>query len=311
MKKILTLPILILIGICLYDSVYIIPEGYQAVVKNFGNPLYFKTEKGLQFKKPFINQVTYLPTKILSWDGEPKENTTKDKKFIFVDVTARWKIVDPIVMLQKVTDEERAYRRISSSVNGKTKDVVSKYNLVESVRNSNDILQKVEEIKNSGNDTEEVFGDIETIEKGREALSDEIKQLAEQELKELGIELVDVQLKRIAYTGIVEDGVHNRMISERKRIAQNIRAIGKEREEEIKGRMEKELQTIKSDAYKQVQEILGTAEATTTKIYADSFGQDKQFYDFIKSMEVYEEVMKDKSNFILSTDHPFLKNLKQ
>ena len=312
--------ILFLAFIGVNSSFYILTEGKQAIVTEFGKPIgQPKTEAGMHFKVPFIQDVRYVDKRILSWDGYPNQIPTKDKKYIKVDTTARWKVVDALKFIQTVQNEQGAKARLDTILDGHTRDIISSHNLVEAVRNSNAIVKNLEDRKaaiikrkslGEAILEEEVSGDIDQIQVGREQLSQMIVEKAQLECNALGIELIDVQLRRISYENSVEKKVYERMISERQRIAQKIRSIGKGEKAEIEGRLTKDLQKIESEAYRKAEVIRGKAQAKATAIYAEALKQDPKFYDFIKSMEAYKKSIKPGSKLIISSDSEFLKFLK-
>lgn len=307
----------------LFSSIFTVQESEQAFVVQFGeikgDPI---TSAGLHFKLPFVQDVRYFDKRILSWDGDEEQIPTKDKKYIWVDTTARWKIVDVRKFAESLRSEQQAKARLDSILDGITRDTISNHNLVEAVRNSNSIVDVVNQISRARKTKrpneedaaktvieEEVTGDIEKISVGREKLSQQIAVRATEELKRFGIELIDVQLRRIAYERSVEEKVYNRMISERKRIAEKIRSIGKGEEAKIKGKLNQDLKEIESMAYRESKEIQGRAEAKSIGIYANAVKADPRFYDFFRSMQAYEKTLSKKGEFILSTDSPFLKYL--
>lgn len=306
--------------ITLNGSFYFIDEGRQAIVTQFGKPVGSPvTDAGMHFKKPFIQDVRYIDKRILSWDGFPNQIPTKDKKYIKVDTTARWKITDALKFIQTVQNERGAKARLDTILDGHTRDVISSHNLVEAVRNSNSILENIaakkKEIKDKKDKgiaiiEEEISGDVAKIEVGREQLSQMIVEKAQDECNALGIELIDVQLRRISYEESVEKKVYERMISERQRVAQKIRSIGKGEKAKIEGRLTKDLNQIESEAYRKAQLIKGKAQAKATAIYAKSLKQDPSFYEFIKTMEAYKASIKKDSKFILSSENQFLKYFK-
>ena len=319
-KSIFTL-ILVIGGVLLFNSsFFILTEGQQAIITQFGKPVGDpKTDAGYHFKMPFTQDVRYVDKRILSWDGYPNQIPTKDKKYIKVDTTARWKVVDALKFIQTVQNEQGAKARLDTILDGYTRDIISGHNLVEAVRDSNNILDKIEEKKaeikkrkENGEAIieEEIVGDIDKIKVGREQLSQRIVELASSDLAELGIELIDVQLRRISYEASVEQKVYERMISERQKIAQKIRSIGKGEKAKIEGRVNKDLKEIQSKAYRLAEVIKGKAEAQATKIYANSLNRDPKFYEFIRTMEAYQKAIKPDSKFLLSSDSDFLKFLK-
>ena len=306
-RNILQITIAFVFLVLINSSVYTVSEWQQAIITKFGqivgDPI---TKAGIHFKYPFINDVRYFDKRILNWDGEPSQVPTKDKKFILVDTTARWKIVDPVKFTQTVQNEMRAKRRITSILDGKTKNVISAYNLVETVRNTNNILEKSDE----GDTLESMSGEIESIEVGRERLSNLIAEKAKPEIRSLGIELIDVLIRRIAYEKSVEAKVFDRMISERNRVAEELRSEGKGEEAKIQGKMNFELKKIQSEAYRKSQSIRGKAEAEAIGIYAKSVKAGPKFYSFYRAMEAYKKTLPDRAKIVLGTDHPFLKAMK-
>ena len=321
-KSILVLIIVLGLGFFLNNSLYVITPEYQAVITQFGKPVGKPVVKsGLHFKKPFVQDVRKVDRRILTWDGYPTEIPTKDKKYIKVDTTARWKVINALTFIQTVRNERGARARLDAILDATTRDVISNHNLVEAVRNSNSILSKIEDVKRELKERkrlgesiveEEISGEIEKISVGRERLSASIANEAEKELKKFGIKLIDVQLRRISYEKSVEQKVYERMISERQRIAQKIRSIGLGEKAKIEGRIDRDLKRIESEAYKQAQKIRGDAEARATGIYAKSLTQGSAFYSFQRSLDAYKNSIKaGKTKLIISNDSEFLKFLKK
>lgn len=311
-------PIIIFaIAFLAFSSFYKVEEGKQAIVTEFGRPVGEPIIKaGIHLKKPFIQVIRYVDKRILGWDGDPNQIPTKDKKYIKVDTTARWRVVNALTFIQTVQNEAGAKARLDTILDGYTRNVISAHNLVEAVRNSNGILNKIEEKKKiiSGEKEkgkfvieEEVGGEIESITVGREKLSQLIKKAAEKELLALGIELIDLQFRRISYEESVEKKVYERMISERQRIAQKIRSIGKGEKAKIEGRLTKDLKEIESKAYREAEVIKGKAEAKATAIYAAALEKDSKFYEFLRTMEAYKKSIKSNSKFLISSDSEFFK----
>ncbi len=315
--------LLVILVVVTFSSAYILTEGQQAIITQFGRPIgEAKTEAGLHFKVPFIQKVQYLEKRILSWDGYPNQIPTRDKKYIIVDTTARWRIIDSLKFIQTVQNERGAKARLDAILDAITRDTISSHNLVEAVRNTNSILDYIEEKRiesqkkvESGEllvaEEEEITGEIEKITIGRENLSSIIAKKAAEELKSFGISIIDVQLRRIAYEASVEKKVYERMISERKRVAGKIRSIGEGEKAKIQGKTSRDLQRINSEAYRQAQLIKGKAEAESIRIYAQALSQDRKFYEFMRTMDAYKASFKEDTGFILSTDSPFLDMLKR
>ncbi len=302
-----------------YSAVFIVTEGRQAIKTQFGRPIGQPvTEAGPHFKIPFIQDVRYVDKRILTWDGDPNEIPTKDKKFIHVDTTARWRIVNALKFIQTVQNERGAVTRLDAILDGITRDTISNHNLVEAVRNSNAIIEKLKKAKIKEDERqargeiveEEVTGEIANITVGREKLSAIIAASADKEMRKYGISIIDVQLRRISYEKSVQAKVYERMISERRRIAEKIRSLGKADKAKIEGRLSRDLQKIESQGYKQAQMIKGKGEAKATAIYAKSLSADPRFYEFLRTMEAYKKSFAGNTKFILSTDSEYLKFLK-
>lgn len=306
--------------IAVNSSFYIITEGRQAIVTQFGKPVGLPiTKAGVHFKKPFVQDIRYVDKRILNWDGFPNQIPTRDKKYIQVDTTARWLVIDALKFIQTVQNEQGAKARLDTILDGHTRNIISGHNLVEAVRNSDDILEKIKEKdalikkrRDRGESIleEEIGGEIDSISIGREKLSQMIVTEADKDLEALGIKLIDLQLRRISYEQSVEQKVYERMISERQRIAQKIRSIGKGEKAIIEGRLSKDLREIESRAYREAEGIRGKAEALATAIYAKSLNSDPQFYEFMRTMDAYKTSIKPNTKLLLSSQSEFLKYFK-
>lgn len=302
------------------SSTFTIREGRQVILTQFGAPIRTVKDAGLHWKVPFIQKVREIDLRILNWDGYPNQIPTRDKKYISVDTTARWRIVDPLKFIQTVQSEAGATSRLDAILDATTRDIISSHNLVETVRNTNTIFDviklRVEELKTeTAKDVnaldEEVTGEIEPIKIGRERLSGLIHERASKELVTIGIELIDVQLRRIMYEESVQKKVYDRMKSERERIAEKIRSIGKGEQAKIQGKTNFELEEIESSAYRTVQTIRGDAEAKAINIYAASLGADPTFYEFTRKLEAYKKSLKPGSKLILSSKSDFWNYLRK
>lgn len=318
-KSLLIIAAIALVGLIVFtQSLYILTEGQQAVITEFGRPVGNAiTTAGVHFKTPFIQDVRRVDKRILNWDGFPNQIPTKDKKFISVDTTARWQIIDPLKFIQSVKNERGAKARLDSILDANTRDIISGHNLVEAVRNTDRILNRINEIKArrstdvNSEVVEEVTTDVEAISLGREELSKLIAVKSDKELRSLGITIIDVQLRRISYEKSVQRKVYERMIAERKRIAEKIRSIGKGKKAQIEGRLSKDLQEIESGAYRKAQIVKGTAEASSIRIYADALQASPEFYEFKRTLDAYEKTIGENNRFILSTDSEFFKLFKK
>lgn len=313
----------ILILAAIISSAYIVPEGRQAIITQFGRPVGEPvTSAGLYAKLPFIQDVQLVDKRIKTWDGFPNQIPTRDKKYIIVDTTARWRIHDALKFIQTVQNERGAKARLDAILDAIVRDTISNHNLVEAVRNTNAILDYIQERADEAQkkvaagsilvaEEEEITGEIEKIQTGREALSGLIAKKAAEELQAFGITVIDVQLRRIAYEGSVEKKVYERMISERKRIAEKIRSIGKGEQAKIQGKTSRDLQRINSEAYRKAQLTKGKAEAESISIYAKSLSQDRKFFEFTRTLDAYRKSLKEDTQFILSTDSAFLNLFKK
>jgi membrane protease subunit HflC len=308
MKPVLA-PLLILVfalaGFLVLNSAYTVSETQQAVITQFGEPVGGPVkEAGLHWKTPFIQAVHYFEKRILEWDGYPSEIPTKDKKFIWVDVTARWRIVDPLKFLQTMRHEANAQSRLDDIIDGISRDYITRYEAPEIVRSSNRILEL--EMGEEDIATEETF---EKIQVGRDAITRQILEQARKIVSDYGIELVDVRIKRINYIESVQRRVYERMISERKRSAEKLRSEGQAFRAEIEGQRERELKRIYSEAYRRAQELKGKADAEATGIYAEAYSKDPEFYRFLATLDSYKEGLRD-SRLVLSTESDLLTYLK-
>ena len=297
---VIVVAILALIG--LESAYYQVSESNQVIITQFGDPVgSMVTTPGLHLKIPFIQQANYFDKRFLEWEGSPNQVPTKDKRFIWVDTYARWRIVDPLKFLQRLRDERGAQSRLDDILDGETRNAVARYNLIEIVRSTN---RKPEEVSV---ESEEENAILEAINKGRPQITHEILEHASQRMANLGIELLDIRLKRINYVEQVQRDVFARMIAERQRIAELYRSQGEGEAARIRGERERELKRIQSEAYRAAEELRGKADAEATDIYAEAHGRDPDFYAFTKSLETYEKTMDPKTVFILATDSELLK----
>ena len=292
--------------IVLFNSLYIVSETNQVIITQFGEPIGNAiTNPGLHIKVPFIQKANYFEKRWLEWDGDANEIPTKDKKYIWVDTYARWRISDPLVFFQRVRDERGAQSRIDDIIDGETRNAIANFDLIEIVRSTNREFEMTEETEILETSTALV-----KIQTGRERIAQIILEKSSETTPEIGVELKDVKIKRINYVDEVERKQFDRMISERQRIATKYRSEGDGQSAEIRGQKEKELLGIQSEAYKRAQEIKGKADAEATAIYADAYNRDPEFYQFMKTLEVYRTIMDKETWLLLSTDSEFLKYLK-
>ncbi len=292
--------ILILLIFVTINGVYILQEGRQAIITQFGRPVGQPvTEAGLHFKLPFVQEVTFFEKKILIWDGDPNQIPTNDKTLVYLDVTARWRIADALVFLQAVNNEARAQTILDDIIDGTVRDLVNKNDLVEIIRSSD---FSPETMINSAIEEEK-------LQYGRDVISAMIHEAASQITPKYGIELVDVMFKRVNYIESVRLKVYDRMISERKRIAAEKRSLGEGQKAEIMGKVKREFQVVISTAKREAEEIKGGADAEAAAIYAEAYNQDREFFSFYKSMESYKEAVGNNTRLIIPLDSEFYQYL--
>lgn len=296
----------ILILITFANGFYTVSETEQVVITQFGRPVgHLINTAGVHWKIPFVQDAHFFEKRILEWDGDPNQIPTKDKKYIWLDTTARWKISDPLRFLQSVGNEVGAQGGLDDIIDAATRDVVSDHLLVEVVRNSN---------RPAGAADTELMQDstkvMEKIHFGREKITRMILSIADSLAPKFGIDIIDVRIKRINYVEDVRKKVYERMISERKRIAERYRSEGKGQMAEIEGNMEKELQRITSEAYRKAVEIQGKADAQATRIYANAFNRDPEFYSFLKTLQTYKSSLDSSSTIVFSTRADYWKFLR-
>jgi len=297
--------ILLAVAVLIYQSAYTVNETEQVVVTQFGrivgDPV---TSPGLKFKLPFIQNANFFPKNLLDWDGDPGQIPTLDKTFIWVDTFARWRIGDPIKFFQTVNNPFNAIGRLNDIIDPAVRDYITSNRLIEVVRNSNRELDVAEVGRE---DEQSQRRPSRRIFIGRQQITDGILKQSQPKLEKFGIELVDVKIKRINYVEEVRQSVYDRMIAERKQIAEKFRSEGLGEAQKIRGEKERLLKEITSEAYRKAQEIKGKADAEATTLYADSFGVDPEFYSFVRTLEIYREKLNDKNTLVLSTDSEFLK----
>ncbi|HDM78798.1 MAG TPA: protease modulator HflC [Deltaproteobacteria bacterium] len=308
--------ILVLVGIVVFSGLYVVDETEQVVITQLGKPVGKPIKKaGIHLKLPFIQTANKFEKRILKWDGSPNQIPTKDKKYIWVDTTARWRIKDPLLFMERVGTIKTALSRLDGIIDSVVRDHVSDNLLIQLVRSEGWKEQE-----------ESLSTELLTIEKtatakpmdemttknlpGREMITRAMLADASKLVPKYGIELIDIRIKRINYVASVQRKVFDRMISERQRIAAQYRSEGEGEKAAILGKMRKELDRISSEAYKRSQEIKGKADAEVTKIYGDAFGKDPAFYSFFKTLEIYRKYPNKNTSIIITTDSDFYSFLK-
>ncbi len=306
------LVLIVLVAIVFSGAFYVVGEGEQVVITQFGKPVGDPVkDAGLNFKIPFIQAVNRFEKRLLNWDGSPNQIPTKDKKLIWVDTTARWRISDPLLYLTRVTTKTTALSRLDGIIDSVVRDAVSENDLVELVRSEGWQGAVGLVVSDGGYAQKEIEEVSRPLEVGREKITRAMLESASKLTPEFGIELVDVRIKRINYVDSVLKKVFERMISERKRIAAQYRSEGEGEAARINGEMQKELKRISSEAFRTAQEIRGKADAEATTIYGEAYNQDPEFYSFSKTLELYREQDHQKTRMILTTDSDFYKYIKE
>jgi modulator of FtsH protease HflC len=305
-KTLLLVGAVLVVLLVVLDSAYVVSETTQVIITQFGEPIGGAGNKaGLHFKAPFIQKTNYFEKRWLEWNGDPNQIPTKDKKYIWVHTYCRWRISDPLVYFQRVHDERGAHSRLDDIVDGETRNIIAQFDLIEIVRTSNRTFEMTEDAALL--DFSEVVGKIQT---GRDKIAKLVLDSSAKITPMFGVELKDVQIKRVNYVDEVQRKVFDRMIAERKRIASKYRSEGDGKSAEIRGQKERELKRITSEAYRKAQETKGKADAEATRIYAQAYSLDPEFYQFLKTLETYRAALEKETWLILSTDSEFLKYLK-
>ena len=312
MRKSLTFTLffifLAVLAVLLGNPFYIVKEGTQAVITRFGEPVSGAiTRTGLHVKLPFVEDINRFERRLLEWDGDPNQIPTKDKRFIWIDTTARWRIADPLKFLQTVGNEIGAQARLDDILDSATRDVITEQPLIEIIRSSNRELEQ--HLPEEGKEVSRLIK-LQEIQHGRSALTREILARSQELTPIYGVELVDLRLKRVIYIDDVLEKIYDRMISERKRAAEQFRSEGQGRKAEVEGRTERDLNAIQSEAYRKAQEVKGKADAESTRIYAQAHNQDPEFYRFLKTLNTYQSTVDKQTTLVLTTDSDYFKFLK-
>lgn len=297
----------VLVVLLVLMSAYVVQEPEQVIVTQFGKPVGRPiTTPGLKFRAPLVQTVHRFEKRFMEWDGDPNQLPTRDKRFIWVDTYARWRITDPLLFYQRLHNERGAHTRLDDILDGETRNAIAKYDLVQLVRTSNRAAEHTEGA--AGDEIELV-----QIDKGRNDIRLEILANARLRAQDLGLEILDIEFKRINYVDEVQRKVYERMIAERQRIADRFRSEGQGEASRIQGEKDRELARIRSEAYKKAQEIKGAADGRATAIYAGAYNRSadaKSFYEFLRTMQAYATTMDSTSTMVMSTDGDFYRFLK-
>jgi modulator of FtsH protease HflC len=308
--------ILVVLGIgtfVLMSSLYTINEVEQAIITQFGEPVGAPvTAAGLKFKVPFVQDVNLIDKRVLEWDGSPSDMPTKDKLYISVDLFARWRIVDPLQYFLRLHDERSAQSRLDDILGSETRNAVAKHELIEIIRTTKDRVPLREKLVTDSRRELDV-GSLVPIQKGRKVVEQEIFAEAAGKVRVFGIELLDIRFKRINYNESVRPKIYDRMTSERRQIAERFLSEGNGEAARIRGNRVRDLNKIQSEAYRQVEEIRGVADAKATEIYARAYNQNPEsvaFYEFTRTMQSYKSLIAENTTLVLSTNSDLFKFLK-
>lgn len=316
MNRITQIAILAVLGIGTYvsmSSIYTVSEVEQVIITQFGKPVGAPvTSAGLKFKVPFIQDVNPIDKRVLEWDGSPSDMPTKDKLYISVDLFARWRITDPLQYFLRLHDERSAQSRLDDILGSETRNAVAKHELIEIIRTTKDRVPLRDTLLTEAERQQDI-GSLVPIQKGRKLVEQEIYSAAAEKVQVFGIELLDIRFKRINYNESVRPKIYDRMISERRQIAERFLSEGNGEAARIRGNRERDLNKIQSEAYREVEEIRGLADAKATEIYARAYNQSPEavaFYEFTRTMQSYKAMINENTTLVLSTDSDLFKFLK-
>ena len=316
MKRFTQIAILVVLGIGVYivaSATYTVSEVEQVIITQFGKPVGAPvTSAGLKVKMPFIQEVNPIDKRVLEWDGSPSDMPTKDKLYISVDLFARWRITEPLQYFLRLRDERSAQSRLDDILGSETRNAVAKHELIEIIRTTKDRVPLRDALLTDA--TQELdMGSLVPIQKGRKLVEQEIFAAAAEKVRVFGIELLDIRFKRINYNESVRPKIYDRMISERRQIAERFLSEGNGEAARIRGNRVRDLNKIQSEAYRQVEEIRGVADAKATEIYASSYNQSPEsvaFYEFTRTMQAYKSIISENTTLVLSTGSDLFKFLK-
>jgi modulator of FtsH protease HflC len=299
----------IVIGVALLVIVkaatYTVGEHEQVIVTRFGKLQGYVAEPGLSWKTPFVDSIHRFDKRWLEWDGAPNQIPTRDKKYIWVDTYARWKIADPVKFYQVLRDEPSARSRLDDIIDGEIRNAIANVALIEIVRSSNREFEIGAEVDEAGFDPAEF-----KVTLGRDKLQEIVLSKAKPVVADYGIELADIRVKRVNYVESVQAKVFERMVSERHRIAERYRSEGMGKSAEIRGKRERELKVVESEAFRKAEEVRGRADAEAAAIYAAAYNRDPALYQFLKTLETYRKTIDKNTTLVLSTDADVLRLLK-
>ena len=312
-RQIIIAVIVVIGSYVLMSSIYTVNEVEQMIITQFGKPVGDPvTTAGLKFKVPFVQEVNPIDKRVLEWDGNPSDMPTKDKLYISVDLFARWRITDPLQYFLRLRDERSAQSRLDDILGSETRNAIAKHELIEIIRTTKDRVPLRDTFLTDA-ERKLDMGSLVPIKKGRKMVEQEIFAAAAEKVRVFGIELLDIRFKRINYNESVRPKIYDRMISERRQIAERFLSEGNGEAARIRGNRVRDLNKIQSEAYRQVEEIRGVADAKATEIYAKAYNQSPEavaFYEFTRTMQAYKSIIADNTTLVLSTDSDLFKFLK-
>lgn len=301
---------IIIVALAISGGFYIVPENQQAIITMFGKPTGDVKKPGPHVKIPFVHKEHKFENRILKWDGDPNQIPTKDKRYIWVDTTARWRIEDPLTFLTTVGTEKGAMSRLDDIIDSLVRDAVSSHLLVELVRGED--YKPPQDASGNTQNLPLIYKDKDVSAaklKGREEILTSILEKAQKATPEYGIEIIDVMFKRINYVEQVRTRVYERMISERQKVASEYRSEGEGEKARIIGLMKQELKQIRSTAERKALEIKGEADAKAAAIYAQAYRQDPEFYAFKRRLDSYETSIGANTRLLLDPRTDFYQSL--
>jgi len=312
-QRMAVLTILIVGAFVAMSSIYTVSEVEQVIVTQFGKPVGDPvTAAGLKLKVPLIQDINPIDKRILEWDGSPSDMPTEDKLYISVDLFARWRITDPLQYFLRLRDERSAQSRLDDILGSETRNAVAKHELIEIIRTTRERVPLRDALLTEA-ERKLDMGALVPIQKGRKLVEEEIFEAAAEKVRVFGIELLDIRFKRINYNESVRPKIYDRMISERRQIAERFLSEGNGEAARIRGNRVRDLNKIQSEAYRQVEEIRGVADARATEIYAKAYKQSREaaaFYEFTRTMQAYKSIITQDTTLVLSTDSDLFKFLK-
>lgn len=295
--------------VLLATSTFAVSETETVILTQFGRPVGEPIrEPGLHWRTPFVTEVHRLEKRVLEFDGPPAEMPTKDKTYISVDTFARWRIGDAAAFFVSLRDERSAQSRLEDIIGSEVRAAVASHELIEIVRSDKARVLPPDVQKQAQTVTA-----LPVAKRGRLEIEKDILNAAVPKLKPLGIELLDVRIKRVNYNGEVLQRIYQRMTSERAQIAQRFRSEGEGEAARILGKKERDLSKVESEAYMKVQQTRGEADAEATRIYAEAYNKSaeaRELYAFLKTMDTYRTVLAG-TNLVLSTDSDLFRLLRQ